>query len=368
MVEIWFSILTNQQVRRGVYHDVPELIAAIETLHRGLQPTRPTIRLDQDRRTDPRQSHQTTSHFRNAALVEMQHYEPALGRVAGRAATRTVSFGRGATIQGGLSSGGGQPIVGAAVEVTSTDRRLGARAHRLTPLITDTHGHFTFVARPGASRTFEFAYRAFTLEEPVVRSAVRLNVRAGRAFESASASHDAQGPNRVRRSSGRRAWSGGHPDRTIRRRSARTRSGSGRHAARRRARAVPVRLSIPAQLCPVHVPLPGGRAAPAGISVRDRKLPDGGGPHRPLNGLSRCAPAASASSRGRTGTRSGAGCARGSGSCRAGRRSGSARASGRWAFVRVSANVCQWPRTWPCNTTTRPVRGMRLAGVDGSCR
>jgi len=30
MVEIWFSILTTQQVRRGVYHDVPELIAAIE--------------------------------------------------------------------------------------------------------------------------------------------------------------------------------------------------------------------------------------------------------------------------------------------------------------------------------------------------
>ena len=30
MVEIWFSILTNQQVRRGVYRDVPELIAAIE--------------------------------------------------------------------------------------------------------------------------------------------------------------------------------------------------------------------------------------------------------------------------------------------------------------------------------------------------
>jgi transposase len=30
MVEIWFSILTNQQVRRGTYHDVPELINAIE--------------------------------------------------------------------------------------------------------------------------------------------------------------------------------------------------------------------------------------------------------------------------------------------------------------------------------------------------
>ncbi len=30
MVEIWFSILTNQQVRRGTYNDVPELIAAIK--------------------------------------------------------------------------------------------------------------------------------------------------------------------------------------------------------------------------------------------------------------------------------------------------------------------------------------------------
>lgn len=35
MVEIWFSILTKQQVRRGVYHDVPELIAAIQTFIEG---------------------------------------------------------------------------------------------------------------------------------------------------------------------------------------------------------------------------------------------------------------------------------------------------------------------------------------------
>jgi transposase len=35
MVEIWFSILTKQQVRRGVYHDVPELIAAIEMFIEG---------------------------------------------------------------------------------------------------------------------------------------------------------------------------------------------------------------------------------------------------------------------------------------------------------------------------------------------
>ena len=35
MVEIWFSILTTQHVRRGVYHDVPELIAAIDAFIKG---------------------------------------------------------------------------------------------------------------------------------------------------------------------------------------------------------------------------------------------------------------------------------------------------------------------------------------------
>ena len=30
MIETWFSILTSKQVHRGVYHDVPELINAIE--------------------------------------------------------------------------------------------------------------------------------------------------------------------------------------------------------------------------------------------------------------------------------------------------------------------------------------------------
>ena len=34
MVEIWFSILTKQQIRRDVYHDVAELIAAIEHFRR----------------------------------------------------------------------------------------------------------------------------------------------------------------------------------------------------------------------------------------------------------------------------------------------------------------------------------------------
>jgi hypothetical protein len=93
-------------------------------------------------------------------------------------ASRTVSFGRRATVHGVLTSGG-QPISGATVEVTSTDRRLGARGRTLPPLVTDAQGRFRFAPSAGASRIFEFAYRAFTLEEPVARSAVRLNVRAG---------------------------------------------------------------------------------------------------------------------------------------------------------------------------------------------
>lgn len=44
MVEIWFSILTKQQVRRGVYNDVPELIAAIEQFIEGYnQRARPFV-------------------------------------------------------------------------------------------------------------------------------------------------------------------------------------------------------------------------------------------------------------------------------------------------------------------------------------
>ena len=80
MIEIWFSILTNQQVRRGVYHDVPELIAAIELLHRELQRARQTLHLDQDRRAHHRQGHQTTSHFRNSCTSWCRHACPSSRR------------------------------------------------------------------------------------------------------------------------------------------------------------------------------------------------------------------------------------------------------------------------------------------------
>jgi hypothetical protein len=68
MVEIWFSILTSQQVRRGVYHDVPELIAAIdfyiEHYNQRAQPFVWTKTAD----TILAKAVKTTTHFRNAAL------------------------------------------------------------------------------------------------------------------------------------------------------------------------------------------------------------------------------------------------------------------------------------------------------------
>ena len=69
MVEIWFSILTKQQVRRGVYHDVPELIAAIEHFIDGYNDRAQPFVWTKTAEPSPRQGHQTTSHFRRAALA-----------------------------------------------------------------------------------------------------------------------------------------------------------------------------------------------------------------------------------------------------------------------------------------------------------
>ena len=72
MVEIWFSILTKQQVRRGVYHDVPELIAAIETFiegyNRRAQPFLWT-KTAEDILIKAAEGRRATTHFRNAAPV-----------------------------------------------------------------------------------------------------------------------------------------------------------------------------------------------------------------------------------------------------------------------------------------------------------
>jgi hypothetical protein len=93
MIEIWFSILTKQQVRRGVCHDVPELIAAIEHLI-DVYNQCSTVHLDQNAGSGPRRSHQTTRHFRRAALVACKWVIP-YGRETSEPVEVRAQHGRG---------------------------------------------------------------------------------------------------------------------------------------------------------------------------------------------------------------------------------------------------------------------------------
>jgi hypothetical protein len=61
LVEVWFGIIERQAIRRGTYRGVRELNAKIRAFIDGWN-DRALLRLDQDRRTDPRQS-QPPNHF-----------------------------------------------------------------------------------------------------------------------------------------------------------------------------------------------------------------------------------------------------------------------------------------------------------------
>ena len=55
LIERWFAELTTKQLRRGVHRSVRALEAAISRVHRRAQRRCQALRLDQDRRRDPRQ-------------------------------------------------------------------------------------------------------------------------------------------------------------------------------------------------------------------------------------------------------------------------------------------------------------------------
>ncbi len=75
LVEIFFGIITRQAIRRGTHRSVTELIDAIERVHRRLERTLPTLRLDQDRRRNHHQG-RPSNHFKLATLVATR---PAFG-------------------------------------------------------------------------------------------------------------------------------------------------------------------------------------------------------------------------------------------------------------------------------------------------
>ena len=56
MVEIFFGIITRQAIRRGTFTSVEGPHRRHRDLHRRLERTLPTVRLDQDRRPDTRES------------------------------------------------------------------------------------------------------------------------------------------------------------------------------------------------------------------------------------------------------------------------------------------------------------------------
>ena len=67
LVEVFFSIVERQAVRRGVFKSVKDLNTKTPGLHRRLERPLTPIRVDQDRRTGPRES-QPSNNFKSAPL------------------------------------------------------------------------------------------------------------------------------------------------------------------------------------------------------------------------------------------------------------------------------------------------------------
>jgi hypothetical protein len=79
-----------------------------------------------------------------------------------------------------LTTAEGRPIESASIDVIATDRRRGAREHKVASVTTDALGRFDYSTHRGASRTLRFAFKAFALDEaPVAVADLELNVRAG---------------------------------------------------------------------------------------------------------------------------------------------------------------------------------------------
>ena len=79
MVEIFFSIITRQAIRRGTFTSVRDLIAAIRSLHRRLERPLRTLRLDQNRRRPTRPRNPVKEH----RLRDTSRVRPAHGRTPG---------------------------------------------------------------------------------------------------------------------------------------------------------------------------------------------------------------------------------------------------------------------------------------------
>jgi len=95
-----------------------------------------------------------------------------------RRAAAAVRYRATRTIRGQLTTSDGAPIPSAVVDVTATHLRTGARARPAGQVTTDSEGGFAYRAPAGPARTFEFGYRAFSLDDGYSAAATtRLMVR-----------------------------------------------------------------------------------------------------------------------------------------------------------------------------------------------
>ena len=69
-MEIWFGIVERRAIRRGVFKSVKDLNTKNPRIHRWLERPKPPLRLDQDRRPDPRES-QPLNNFESTPLDEI---------------------------------------------------------------------------------------------------------------------------------------------------------------------------------------------------------------------------------------------------------------------------------------------------------
>ena len=93
--------------------------------------------------------------------------------------SRTVSYGKGATVRGTLKGANGQPVSAADVRILVREARLGAQYVDRGGVTTGADGRFQFPVPAGSSRVLRLAYRAYMGDDAfVTRSTSTLNVRA----------------------------------------------------------------------------------------------------------------------------------------------------------------------------------------------
>jgi hypothetical protein len=95
-------------------------------------------------------------------------------------ARRTTSFGGRRIVLRGALARGGQPVVGAVLDVLAVNDVPGGRLHKIGEAHTNVRGHYSLRVRGGPSRLLRVAYRAYVNDAtPAAAVDVRQRVHAG---------------------------------------------------------------------------------------------------------------------------------------------------------------------------------------------